>query len=224
MNVVFPDLSPVLPEIIMTVAAMGVLLLDLVLKNKAPLAFLTIGVAVLVFLAIPGSAGETFGGMFVSDNYGANFKNIFLVNLVLTALISLKYIRREKAEHGEYYSLLLFATAGMMLMASARDFIILYLGLELMALSTYVLAGIKRRDRRSNEAAIKYFLLGAFSSAILLYGISLLYGMTTTTDMYRIAEQLKQTQASPMLLLSMILIAVAFSFKIAAAPFHMWAP
>lgn len=224
MNVVFPDLSPVLPEIIMTVAAMGVLLLDLVLKNKAPLAFLTIGVAVLVFLAIPGSAGETFGGMFVSDNYSANFKNIFLVNLVLTALISLKYIRREKAEHGEYYSLLLFATAGMMLMASARDFIILYLGLELMALSTYVLAGVKRRDRRSNEAAIKYFLLGAFSSAILLYGISLLYGMTTTTDMYRIAEQLKQTQASPMLLLSMILIAVAFSFKIAAAPFHMWAP
>ncbi|MFO0754143.1 MAG: NADH-quinone oxidoreductase subunit N [Thermodesulfovibrionales bacterium] len=224
MNIAFPDLSPVLPEIIMTAAAMVLLLLDLVLKNKAPLAFLTMGAAVLVFLAIPGSAGETFGGMFVSDNYSANFKNIFLVNLVLTALISLKYIRREKAEHGEYYSLLLFATAGMMFMASARDFIILYLGLELMALSTYVLAGVKRSDRRSNEAAIKYFLLGAFSSAILLYGISLLYGMTTSTDLYRIAEQLKQTQVSPVLLMSMILIAVAFSFKIAAAPFHMWAP
>ncbi|MBZ0156383.1 MAG: NADH-quinone oxidoreductase subunit N [Alphaproteobacteria bacterium] len=224
MNIPFPDLTPVLPEIIMTVAAMVLLLLDLVLKNKAPLAFLTMGVAVLVFLAIPGSAGDTFGGMFVSDNYSANFKNIFLVNLVLTALISLKYIQREKAEHGEYYSLLLFATAGMMLMASARDFIILYLGLELMALSTYVLAGVKRQDRRSNEAAIKYFLLGAFSSAILLYGISLLYGMTTTTDMLRIAEQLRQAEVSPVLLLSMILIAVAFSFKIAAAPFHMWAP
>jgi NADH-quinone oxidoreductase subunit N len=162
--------------------------------------------------------------MFISDTYSTYFKVIFMINLVLTVLISLSYIQREKAEYGEYYSLLLFATSGMMLMASAKDLIILYLGLELMALSTYILAGIKRHDIKSNEAAIKYFLLGAFSSAILLYGISLIYGMTATTDIYKIAEHLKTTEVTTTLLLSMILIAVAFSFKIAAAPFHMWAP
>ena len=112
----------------------------------------------------------------------------------------------------------------MMIMASAKDFIVLYLGLELMALSTYILAGIKRHDIRSNEAALKYFLLGAFSSALLLYGISLVYGLTTTTDLYQIAVQLKQSGPSATLRLSMLLIAVAFCFKIAAAPFHMWAP
>ncbi|MFA5354932.1 MAG: NADH-quinone oxidoreductase subunit N, partial [Thermodesulfovibrionales bacterium] len=126
--------------------------------------------------------------------------------------------------YGEYYSLLLFATAGMMLMASGRDLIIIYLGLELMALSTYILAGIKRHDIRSNEAAMKYFLLGSFSSALFLYGVSLLYGLTTTTDLYVIAERIGQTGISTTLLLAMILVAVAFSFKIAAAPFHMWAP
>src|SRR5208337_3367582 len=140
---------------------------------------------------MPASYGETFGGMFISDSYSMYFKMIFLINLMLTILISLKYLKREKAEYGEYYSLLLFATTGMMIMASAKDFIVLYLGLELMALSTYVLAGIKRHDIKSNEAALKYFLLGAFSSAILLYGISLIYGLTTTTDLYKIATQLK---------------------------------
>jgi NADH-quinone oxidoreductase subunit N len=102
--------------------------------------------------------------------------------------------------------------------------IILYLGLELMALSTYILAGIKRHDIKSNEAAIKYFLLGAFSSALLLFGISLLYGMTASTDIYQIAAFLKKTEITPVLMVSMVLIIVAFSFKIAAAPFHMWAP
>ena len=226
MNIPFPNLGPVTPEIIMAVAASVLLIFDLVMKNKTPLAFAGIAVAALTFYALqlPASQGETFGGMFVSDAYSYNFKLIFLVNLVLTILISLKYIQREKAEYGEYYSLLMFSTTGMMLMASAKDLIVLYLGLELMALSTYILAGIKRYDRKSNEAAIKYFLLGAFSSALLLYGISIVYGLTTTTDLYVIGERLRQAGTSPALLLSMILIAVSFSFKIAAAPFHMWAP
>ena len=133
-------------------------------------------------------------------------------------------MQKQKIEFGEYYSLLFFSTVGMMLMASAKDFIMLYLGLELMALSTYILAGIKRNDIKSNEAAIKYFLLGAFSSALLLYGISLLYGLTTTTDIYRIADYLRLHETTPALTLSMVLIVVAFSFKVAAAPFHMWAP
>jgi len=224
MNIPFPDLRPVTPEIIMTISATVLLILELIFKNKGVLAFVAVAVAAVVLYTIPSSHGQTFGGMFISDTYSTYFKLIFMINLVLTVLISLRYIQREKAEYGEYYSLLLFATSGMMLMASAKDLIILYLGLELMALSTYILAGIKRHDIKSNEAAIKYFLLGAFSSALLLYGISLIYGMTATTDIYKIAEHLKTTEVTTTLLLSMILIVVAFSFKIAAAPFHMWAP
>lgn len=224
MNIPFPDLTPVTPEIIITISATVLLILELIFKNKSVLAFIAVVTAVLVMYAMPSSYGQTFGGMFISDTYSTYFKLIFMINLVLTVLISIRYIQREKAEYGEYYSLLLFATAGMMLMASAKDLIILYLGLELMALSTYILAGIKRHDIKSNEAAIKYFLLGAFSSALLLYGISLLYGMTSTTDIYKIAEHLRTTEVTITLLVSMVLIAVAFSFKIAAAPFHMWAP
>lgn len=228
MNIVIPDLRPITPEIIMTLSATVLLMLELIFKNKGIFALIGISTAAAVLYTMPMSYGETFFAegmaMFISDNYSTYFKLIFMVNLVLAILISVRYIQREKAEYGEYYSLLLFATAGMMLMASARDLILLYLGLELMALSTYILAGIKRHNIKSNEAAIKYFLLGAFSSAMLLYGISLLYGLTTTTDLYKIAEHLKATEVTATLLLSMILIAVAFSFKIAAVPFHMWAP
>ncbi len=224
MNIPFPNLAPIMPEIILSVAAMLLLMLELVFKNKGVIALAGLIAVAVTLYVLPSSYGTTFGGMFISDSYSMYFKLIFMINLVLTILLSLKYLQREKADYGEYYSLLLFATTGMMIMASAGDFIVLYLGLELMALSTYVLAGIKRHDIKSNEAALKYFLLGAFSSALLLYGISLLYGLTTTTDLYKIAAQLQQTEVSNTLLLSMVLIAVAFSFKIAAAPFHMWAP
>ncbi len=224
MNIPFPDLSPLMPEIIVSAAAMLLLILELVFKDKGVLALVGIIAAAATLYVLPASYGETFGGMFISDSYSMYFKVIFLINFVLTVLISLKYLQRQKAEYGEYYSLLLFATAGMMIMASAKDFIVLYLGLELMALSTYILAGIKRHDIKSNEAALKYFLLGAFSSALLLFGISLIYGLTATTDLYKIAAQLKQSEVSTTLLLSMLLIAVSFCFKIAAVPFHMWAP
>ena len=225
MNIPFSDLRPLTPEIIMTLSAIFLLILELIFKNKGILALIGIIAAGAVLYTIPMSIGETFGGMFISDSYSTYFKLIFIINLILTILISLKYMKRQKAEYGEYYSLLLFATSGMMLMASSGDLIVLYLGLELMALSTYILVGIKRHDIKSNEAAIKYFLLGSFSSALLLYGISLIYGLTTTTDIYKIASVLQQSNTPSLpLLLSMILIAVAFAFKIAAVPFHMWAP
>lgn len=220
----FPDLGPAMPEIIIILAATMLLLLELVFKNKSVLAFMGVGVAALAMYFVPLSIGDTFGGMFKSDLYSIYFKFIFLLNLMLTIMISLQYMKREKAEYGEYYSLLLFATAGMMLMASAKDLIVLYLGLELMALSTYILAGIKKHDIRSNEAAIKYLLLGGFSSAILLYGISLLYGLTGTTDIYAISVYLKFQGSSLAVVMAMMFITAAFCFKIAAAPFHMWAP
>ncbi len=226
MNIPLPDLTPLIPEIIMSLVACVLLSIELFAKEKTKdwLGYLCIGAALAVFYVIPSSQGITFGGMFISDGYSSYFKFIFLISLVLTVLISFKYLQREDAEYGEYYSLLLFATAGMMLMASSADLILLYLGLELMALSTYILAGIKRHDTKSNEAAMKYFLLGAFSSAILLFGISLLYGLTTSTNIYQIAQYLKQGETSITLLIAMIMIICAFAFKIAAAPFHMWAP
>jgi NADH-quinone oxidoreductase subunit N len=226
MNIPLPNLIPVIPEIIITTFASILLLVELFAQRKAILGYIAIFAAAATLYALFGmnSLGDTFNGMFINDNYSLYFKAIFMINVILTVLISLKYIQKENAEYGEYYSLILFATAGMMLMASAKDMIILYLGLELMALSTYILAGIKKHDIKSNEAAIKYFLLGAFSSAILLFGISLLYGITASTDIYDIGTFINNHKVTPALLVSMVLIIVGFSFKIAAAPFHMWTP
>lgn len=225
-NLVMPDLGPVLPEIVMTVLALAILLADLVIKRKETIAFLSIASIAAVTYLLAGSVGSTFNGMFISDGYSIFFKLIFMLNVILTVLISVKYIVIEKVNFGEYYALILFSTLGMMIMASAGDLIVLYLGLELMALSTYILAGFIRYDIKSNEAAMKYFLLGAFASAFLLYGTSMIYGLTGTTDLKAISAYIVANGLSgnPVLMLSMILFAVAFSFKIAAVPFHMWAP
>jgi NADH-quinone oxidoreductase subunit N len=226
MNLQFPNLEPVMPELFMAVLALVLLLADLFLKKKELLAVLSIvGVGVVAFTLI-GSSGSTFGGMFISDGYSSFFKIIFFINLILSVLISIKYIGIERVNFGEYYCLIALSTLGMMVMASAADLIVLYLGLELMALSTYILAGFIRHNIKSNEAALKYFLLGAFSSAFLLYGISLIYGLTGTTDIRAIASYIteKGLVGNPALSLSMTLLAVAFGFKIAAVPFHMWAP
>jgi len=226
MNFSYPNLGPVTPEIFMTALALILLITDLFAKKKGFLAALSIVGIAGVALSMIGSSGMTFGGMFISDGYSSFFKLIFFVSAILSVLISVKYIAIERVNFGEYYSLILLSTLGMMIMASAADLIVLYLGLELMALSTYILAGFIRHDIKSNEGALKYFLLGAFSSAFLLYGISLIYGLTGTTDIYAIASYISEKGliGNPALSLSMTLFAVAFGFKIAAAPFHMWAP
>ncbi|OGW39431.1 MAG: NADH-quinone oxidoreductase subunit N [Nitrospirae bacterium RBG_13_39_12] len=226
MNFQLPDINPIIPEITMTALALAVLIADLLIKKKEILAlFSIVGVAAVAY-TLKASSGMTFGGMFISDGYSTFFKLIFLINVVLTVAISIKYIAVEKVNFGEYYVLILFSTVGMMIMASASDLIVLYLGLELMALSTYVLAGFNRHNVKSSEGALKYFLLGAFSSAFLLYGTSLIYGMTGTTDIKAISLFIseKGLMGNPALLLSVIFFVVAFGFKIAAVPFHMWAP
>lgn len=188
MNLRLPDISLMMPELAMIALALVVLLMDLLIKKKEVIALISMAGAALISLTLFGSHGTTFGTMYISDGYSTFFKLIFLINVVLSVLISIKYIKIEKVNYGEYYSLILFSTIGMMIMASAGDLIVLYLGLELMALSTYVLAGFIRQNIKSNEAALKYFLLGAFSSAFLLYGISLIYGLTGTTDIKAIAS------------------------------------
>jgi len=223
-------IRPIAPEIILVCTASVLLLLDLIVKKKELIAFVGIAGALLsAYVSLKlGLLGwqSSFFGMFIFDGYSNFFKLLFYINVILTILISLKYMVIEKASFGEYYSLLLFATSGMMLMVGATDFIILYLGLELMAFSTYILAGLIRQQLRSSEAALKYFFLGAFSSAFLLYGISLTYGLTGTTNFKEIASAVQTLNIldNPVLLLGMIFCIVAFGFKIALAPFHMWAP
>ncbi len=222
----FPDLHPILPELIMTAMGLTLLLIELVIKKKESIAFITLIGTLIALYFLKTTSGVTFNGMFISDSYSLFFKVVFFVNLILSILISIRYLKIEQSLHGEYYSLLVLSTIGMMIMASAGDLIVLYLGLELMALSTYILAGFVRHEKRSSEAAVKYFLMGAFSSAILLYGISMVYGLTGTTDINDIARYISSNGISDnhLLLFSVVLFIVAFGFKIAAAPFHMWAP
>ncbi len=226
MNFPLPDLNPVMPEILMTAFALIVLLLDLLIKKKEAVAVISIAGVSIISLSLLKTTGSTFGGMYIADGYSTFFKIIFFINVILTILISIKYIAIERVNYGEYYSLILFSTIGMMIMASASDLITLYLGLELMALSTYVLAGFIRHNLKSTESALKYFLLGAFSSGFLLYGISIVYGLTGTTDLKAIATFITERGLSGnlSLLLAIAMLTVALGFKIAAAPFHMWAP
>jgi NADH-quinone oxidoreductase subunit N len=215
-----------LPEVLLTAFALLMVMLDLLLRRKETLAFLTVVGASVVLYAVLRSSGEAFGGMVVADGYALFFKLVFLLSLILSVLISVRYLSIERAHYGEYYGLMLFATVGMMFMASAQDLIVLYLGLELMALSTYVLAGFLRHSVRSGEAAMKYFLLGAFASAFLLLGMALTYGLSGSTDIRAIASSIAEQglAGNSLLSLAVLLYAVAFGFKIAAVPFHMWAP
>ena len=221
-----PDIAPVVPEIVMACLALVVMMMDLLIRRKGITALFSIITAVVVGFTLMNSSGPAFSGMFISDGYSFFFKLIFLISLVLSVLISIKYIKIEKVDFGEYYSLMLFSTLGMMIMASAGDIIVLFLGLELMALSLYVLAGFLRHETKSNEASLKYFLLGAFASAFLLYGTSMIYGLTGTTNLKAIAQFLAAKGGShdPAIMLSVMLFLAAFGFKVAAAPFHMWAP
>ena len=170
------------------------------------------------------------------DGFALLFKGIFLVGAGLAIAISTRFLDIEGEQHGEYYALLLFATVGMMFLACGYDLITLYISLELMALTFYVLVAFTKREKRSNEAAMKYFLLGAFSSGILLYGMSLLYGIAGSTNLGEIGRSVATIVSAtpvgeavgpslrPMLLLGMIALAAGLFFKIAAVPFHMWAP
>jgi NADH-quinone oxidoreductase subunit N len=223
-------LAPILPEVIVITTGLLVLICDLILKKEHTLwlgwgGLLGIIAAAAATYGLLGVNGSFFAGTILLDPFSAFFKFVFYIACGLGMLLSINYLKVEDIHRGEYYALMLFATSGMMLMASAGDLITLYLGLELMALSIYVLAGFMRHDNRSNEAAIKYLILGAFSSAIMLYGMSLLYGLAGTTSLSGILNFLRGAdKTNPVVFLSMIMLVVSFGFKVAAVPFHMWVP
>ena len=230
----FEDFLAIRPQIVLTLFALAILGTDFMLEKRdkyinAVTALLGLGFAgVLVILDWQQRQGipyEGFAGLIVNDNFFAYFSLIFISATILVVLISMKYMEIEGAHYGEYYALLLFSVVGMMFLANGTDLIVLFMALELMAISGYILAGFLRRERQSNEAALKYFLLGAFSSGILLYGMSLLYGLTGSTNIAVIARRLSERSLEdPISWLAMITVATGLLFKVAAAPFHQWTP
>ncbi len=223
------NISSLWPEVILTAIALTILVLDFFVgkENKSILGYLSVlGLIALIPVSIVTvDTNVSFGGMIKADGFAAFFNVVFLVSAAFTILISLDYTKKMNIQRGEYYYLTLFATLGMMIMASANDFVNLYVGLETMAVSFYVLVAIRADNRKSVEGALKYFVLGALSSGILLYGISFAYGFTGTTSLSGIASiGSKFSSENPYLLLALALIIVGFSFKIAAFPFHVWSP
>jgi NADH-quinone oxidoreductase subunit N len=216
------------------VCGFGLLVLTLGFLLKRPFArlspYLSLAGVVLAFLAVVALWGRSeagFGRMVVVDSFSLFFQAVILVAAGVTILISMDYLAQEGVDHYEYYVLLLFATFGMMMMASAQELIMIFLGLETMSISIYVLAGWRKEHPKGHEGALKYLLLGAFSSAFLLYGIALVYGATGSTHLKDVADFLMgkgPEGRSLILLLGMGMLIVGFGFKVASVPFHMWTP
>jgi NADH-quinone oxidoreductase subunit N len=223
------DFYYILPELVLTAGALAVLIADVLLPRGrsgvlAWVALLALGATLLSLAPFGSTRVEVARGLIAVDQFALFFKVVFLLAAILTVLMSIKYLEIEGASPGEYYFLILCATLGMMFMAGGIDLITIFIGLETMAVSFYILAGFIKPNQRSNEAAVKYFLLGAFSLGILLYGMSLLYGLSGTTSLRAMAQIFAGHDRDLRLVLAVILIVAGVGFKIAAVPFHMWAP
>ena len=230
--VTLKDLLPLVPEIIILFTSFIVILVDLFAPKKnrmttlAVTSLVGIGLALIAEFQLYGSNPTGFYGTVVSDPYSILFESLYLIVAGVTVFISLHYIAEQEMNYGEYYVLLLSALMGMMVMTSSLEMLVIFIGLEIMSISSYILVGMKRRVAMSNEAALKYLLLGAFSTGFLLYGISLLYGATGTTYLPGIIESLQQGPffSNPLAVAGVGLVIISMSFKIAIVPFHMWTP
>lgn len=224
------DLIALAPVLVLTVFAMGVLLLDLFAgKNKTLLAFVSLVGLLMTALAAFAKIdlpAHSFNNSYIVDHLSVFFIIIFTISSALAILLSIDFNKREGIKAGEYYSLILFCTVGMILLASSTDLIMIFLGIEIVSICLYVLAGIRRDDIKSNEAALKYFLLGAFATGFLLYGMALMYGATGTTNLLKITELIQSgdVNSQPLMLMGVVFLVIGFGFKVASVPFHMWAP
>jgi NADH-quinone oxidoreductase subunit N len=226
------NFTPLLPAAQLLVTALVVLLRDLFIEEHKPkdiLVFLSlVGIALAAgeTLALWGVQESAFNDTIVLDNFALFFALIFLMAAGLTILSSIGFVRQAGIHEGEFYALVLFATVGMMLMAAANDLMVFFLGLETMSIAVYVLTGMFRTDSRSSEAAMKYFLMGAFATGFLLYGIALIYGAAGSTNLDLIADYLAgQPSEWPLYLIGGgFLLLIGFAFKVGAVPFHFWVP
>ncbi len=235
-----PDLIPAMPEIFLALAAMGLLMFGVfqqdsdaaavIRSNRLMLRLGTLALALTLLLVVTISARSallSFGGMFIVDDFAIFFKVLVLLASALCLVISQDYLELRGIARFEYIVLVMLATTGMMLMVSANDFIALYLGLEMQSLALYVIASFHRDEVRSVEAGLKYFVLGALASGMLLYGISLLYGYSGTTGFIAIRGVLADLQgAAPPLgvIVGLVFVIAGLAFKVSAVPFHMWTP
>ena len=262
MNLIFaiPPSAPdvnfqlLLPELILSVTGIVVMLIDAFARHaqrRVTAALSLAGLAATAWATLwlwPSGQGAqplAFNGMIALDPLRLSFTLLFLIVSALTVLISAVWVEWEGLPAGEFHTLLLFATVGMMLMASGNDLVMIFLGLEILSIATYVMAGFRRHDLRSNESSLKYFILGSFSSAFLLYGIALVYGATAhevaaqpqvsgalaqrvvvagTTNISAIAERVYDGLYPPLLFAGAAMLLIGFGFKIASAPFHVWTP
>ena len=234
-----------LPVLLLTLFALGILLIDLMIPpewkwTNAVTAFIGVLFAAAGVLKIQLAQAEllkqgqrvewAFMRSMLMDHFAIYFTYLFLAGAALAILISVRYLEIEHEHHGEFYALILFSVVGMICMAAGYDIVLIFIGLELMAISTYVLVGFLRSDKRSNEASLKYLLLGAFSSGIFAYGLSLFYGLSGSTNLADIAQGVNRDMAahgghaSPIAIVALLTTAVGLFFKIAAVPFHQWAP
>ncbi len=222
------DVALLVPELILVGMALVLILTARRIQTTPVAAVGTVLAALAAAVAagwtLSGGAQTGFSGMITVDGYSQFFKVLIAATLALAALLAVRSIDRDGIPRAEYHALLLLASTGMMLAVSALDLLTLYLGLELMTLCSYILVGIRVERPASNEAAIKYFLLASFASALLLYGISLTYGVTGATDFTAIAAALVEQGSSPLLLAAIGLVTVGIAFKIAVVPLHAWAP
>jgi NADH-quinone oxidoreductase subunit N len=229
------DYLRLLPEIIMTVMGTLYMIIEGVLGEEdgrkggifGNLTLATLTAALIAAVYANGSPGKSFSSMLIVDGYATFFRVLVIGVGILTVLSSFQYLKREHAEAGEYHALILFSIVGQCLMVTANDLIMVFIGLEISSIATYVLAGYLRDDKRNNESALKYFLLGSFATAFLLYGIAWIYGATRTTRLDEIQAVLSNRDLAPNAILvgtAAALIFVGFAFKVSAAPFQVWAP
>ncbi|MGH8902367.1 MAG: NADH-quinone oxidoreductase subunit N [Egibacteraceae bacterium] len=219
------------PEITLLAAALAVLLIEPFVPSArkrvmCPLSIVGVVASLgwVVALAVDGTRRTSFGQMFVVDSYALLLKAFFLGTALFVLFVSYRYFQEIRTYQGEYYFLLLSAFLGMLLMPSARDLVMIFVALELVSVPGFVMAGLRKFDLRSNEGALKFFLIGVLSVAVLLFGLSILYGYTGTTDLVGLAEGLAGLRREPLVLASMMFVIVGFGFKISAVPFHFWAP
>lgn len=223
-------IQSLLPDIVLSLFGIAILLADpFVAKTRKPtlrgLSVVAILTAAASTLNLIGESGTYFNGMIVVDNFGIFFRMVFLAIAVLVILSSFSYLERQNLRLSEYYALILFATVGMNMMVASSELIMIFLGLETLSVACYILLGIRRTEYKSNESALKYFLLGSFSSAFLLYGIALLYGAAKSTNIEVISQTL-ETSSVDLRLVSVAvgLLFVGLGFKVAVVPFHVWTP
>ena len=225
----FHALQPALPEAFLAFSTMALLMLGVFrgdghTRILSWFAVLVLGLTLLLVLDDLGGTRRAFGGVFIVDAFAQFMKVLVLLGSSFAVVMSLGYIEREKIARFEYPILFLFATLGMMMMISANDLISLYLGLELQSLSLYVIAAFRRDSTRSTEAGLKYFVLGALSSGMLLYGASMVYGFAGTTGFDRLAVVLDAGAVPVGLIVGLVFVIAGLAFKVAAVPFHMWTP